>query len=147
MSEQFTVTLRPLPSPVPIDLRLREALKLLLRRCRLRCIEVRTYNPEFRGNICSDIGPTDPAPAPDGAGKNLSDFSPASPGAMAAPGSLQPVGSSRRPPALNSTTASVGRDATVCSFIRTSWCGLLAGGVNCRRLCHQRPYWATQKGT
>jgi hypothetical protein len=42
VSEQFILTLRPEPHDVPVDVRLRNALKELLRRHRLRCVEARS---------------------------------------------------------------------------------------------------------
>jgi hypothetical protein len=47
-SSDTWVRLRPLPSDVPADVRLRTALKVLLRRYRLRAMEIRGTSPTVR---------------------------------------------------------------------------------------------------
>jgi hypothetical protein len=42
----FLIRLRPLPADTPGVLRLRHALKLLLRAYRLKCVEAQTLRPD-----------------------------------------------------------------------------------------------------
>lgn len=60
-TETYTLTLRPLPSPVPAEARLKRALKCLLRVYGLRCLAVQEQVAEdvpvpSAGLPCSERG-------------------------------------------------------------------------------------------
>jgi hypothetical protein len=51
----FIVTLRPEPSEVPADVRLRRALKVLLRSYNLRAVDVRTGTAQSAARSVEDV--------------------------------------------------------------------------------------------
>jgi hypothetical protein len=49
--ELFTITLRPVPSDIPVEIRLRRALKILLRSCDLRCVAIEQAANPRQSNV------------------------------------------------------------------------------------------------
>jgi hypothetical protein len=56
---EYLLRLRPLPSGIPAEIRLRRGLKYLLRSCELACVEVRELKGEERA-----AGPAGGPPSP-----------------------------------------------------------------------------------
>ncbi len=61
MSEQFTLTLRPLPHAVPVDVRLRRLLKTALRSFGFRAVDVREVSPVQHDGAAAPVIPCKPA--------------------------------------------------------------------------------------
>jgi hypothetical protein len=63
-SERFILILAPLPHHAPIETRLRQALKVLLRSFGLRCVEVREESEPLRKCTTSTSGAAQPVKLP-----------------------------------------------------------------------------------
>jgi hypothetical protein len=56
--QDFLLRLRPLPSGIPPETRLKHALKLLLRTCELKCIMIEEIRPPDEPSETEEVKPS-----------------------------------------------------------------------------------------